>query len=104
MKKRWNFVIIDDLGREIDVHTVTFNESGDGTYGPQGDPDNISESYPAASFLGKGFINGREVKCLTADYQVISHTGYELDENDFKDVFALHERFDVPLPDEYKTK
>ncbi len=103
-EKWWNFVMADALGREIDVHTVTFSDNGDGAYGPQDNPDAASEPYPAASFQGIGVVGGREVKCLTADYQVISHTGYELDDDDFKDVYALHERFGVPLPEEYKTK
>ena len=103
-EKWWNFVMADIIGREVDVHTVTFSENGDGAYGPQDNAKTISEPYPAASFQGTGVVGGREVKCLTADYQVISHTGYELDEDDFKDVYALHECFGVPLPEEYITE
>jgi lincosamide nucleotidyltransferase A/C/D/E len=29
------------------------------------------------------------------------HTGYELDEDDYRDARALCERFDIPLPQEY---
>jgi len=58
--------------------------------------------YPAASLTGTGRIQGKAVKCVSAEYLVKFHTGYELDENDFKDVFALHKRFGIALPSEYK--
>ena len=59
--------------------------------------------YPADSFNGDGSINGESVKCLTADFQVDSHTGYQLDENDYHDVLLLHEKFNVSLPAAYKN-
>lgn len=30
----WNFVLVDDAGREVDFHVVEFDESGNGLYGP----------------------------------------------------------------------
>ena len=30
------------------------------------------------------------------------HTGYPLSEQEFHDVYALHERFGVELPEEYR--
>lgn len=92
----WNFV----LGNGeflVDVHVVTFDEKGDGIYGP---PER-NVFYPAYSFKGDGEIDDHSIKCLTAKYQVESHTGYEIDEEDYKDVSALCEKFNIPLPKEY---
>lgn len=43
------------------------------------------------------------VCCLTAEYQVQSHRGYELKEKDVKDVTALCNRFNIFLPEEYQV-
>ncbi|MFV1981438.1 MAG: nucleotidyltransferase domain-containing protein [Rhodothermia bacterium] len=93
----WNFVMGNDQGDQIDFHVVEFDEDGRGTYGP---PEN-DKSFPASSFTGRGVINGRPVHCLDAEFQIQSHTGYEIDENDVHDVMALHGRFDVEVPSEY---
>jgi len=58
--------------------------------------------YPAASLTGTGTIQGHAVKCVSPEYLVKFHTGYELDESDFKDVYALHKRFGIALPSEYE--
>lgn len=42
-------------------------------------------------------VGGRRVRCLTAEIQVLCHAGYELDDDDFRDMRALHERFGVDL-------
>jgi lincosamide nucleotidyltransferase A/C/D/E len=43
--------------------------------------------------------------CCTAEFQVRSHAGYELDEDDLRDVKALHRRFGVPLlPEHVRTR
>jgi FMN phosphatase YigB (HAD superfamily) len=96
----FNFVMTDREGREIDLHLVVFDAVGDGLYGPQ-PPDGTGKKYPAAAFEGEGRINDESVRCMTAEYQVANHTGYDLGEADYHDVFALHERFGVPLPDDY---
>jgi hypothetical protein len=40
---------------------------------------------------------GLKVRCLTPEAQVLCHTGYELDEDDFGDLQALRERFGAGL-------
>jgi len=92
----WNFVLRNGE-LLVDVHVVTFDEKGNGIYGP---PER-NVFYPAYSFRGNGRIDNFPVKCLTAKYQVVSHTGYEIDESDYKDVSALCEKFNIPLPKEY---
>jgi hypothetical protein len=56
--------------------------------------------YPAQGFGGQGLIRGRPVRCLSPEVQVIVHAGYELAEKDYRELYLLHERFGVQVPDE----
>jgi lincosamide nucleotidyltransferase A/C/D/E len=89
-----NFVLLDDVGRQVDVHPVAFTETGDGVYRMQNGEDWI---YPASGFSGEGRVLGRAVRCLTAETQVLCHTGYELHDSDYHDMHALRDRFGVAL-------
>jgi lincosamide nucleotidyltransferase A/C/D/E len=96
--RAWNFVLGDDARHEIDFHVIVLGEDGRGIYGP---PEN-GDSYPAEALAGKGTINGRTVDCVTPEWLVRFHTGYQLDETDWADVSALCERFGIPVPSEYR--
>ncbi len=93
----WNFVLGDNNGREIDIHVIVLDEGGNGIYGP---PEN-GEMYPVASLTGTGSINGRSVRCISPEWMVKFHSGYELKEKDFRDVSALCEKFDIELPQSF---
>lgn len=88
-----NWVMGDSHGRLIDIHTSTFDKSGNLLFGVD---------YPFDSLRGTGMIGGRAVKCITPEWLVKFHTGYPLDENDYRDVKLLCEKFGIPLPDEYR--
>jgi len=88
-----NFVLGDNSGHEIDVHSYTFDEDGNNIFGVAYEPRHLT---------GKGSINGHLVKCIPPDVMVEFHSGYELDEDDYHDVKAICDRFDISLPDEYK--
>ncbi len=92
----WNFVLGDRQGREVDVHVIVLDAEGNGVYGP---PRN-GESYPAAALLGKGSIGGLPVRCLSPEYQLASHTGYDPGQADNRDMRALAEKFVLELPQE----
>jgi lincosamide nucleotidyltransferase A/C/D/E len=95
-----NFVLRDTDGREIDVHPVRFDSDGNGIYRMENGEDWV---YPAAGFTGRGRIAGREVKCLTADVQMLNHAGgYEPAETDFHDMRLLNTRFGTPLLPPYR--
>lgn len=96
----WNFVLGDSQNHKVDVHVVIFDSKGNGIYGPA----EKGVMYPAYSFTGKGEIDNYPVNCLTAGYQVESHTGYKIDENDVRDVLALCKEFNIDLPGVYKNK
>src|SRR5262252_642746 len=93
----WNFVLGDESGKEIDVHVVVLDENGNGAYGP---PEK-GEMYPAASLTGTGIIDGQTVSCISPEWAVKFHSGYELKEKDFRDVSAVCDRFSLDLPEEY---
>lgn len=90
----WNFVLGDENGREIDVHVIVFDEKGNGIYGPR---ENV-EMYPAPSLTGSGQIEGHTVRCISPEWMVKFHSGYELKDKDFRDVSALYKKFGITLP------
>jgi len=94
----WNFVLGDESGKEIDVHVVVLDENGNGVYGP---PEK-GEMYPAASLTGTGIIDGRSVRCISPEWAVKFHSGYELRKKDFRDVSALCSKFGFGLPAAYE--
>ena len=90
-----SFVLANGVGLEVDVHTVSFDDDGNGVYRMQGGEDWI---YPAEGFSGRGVIRGMNVKCLSPTTQVLCHTyGYIPVEKDFCDMELLAEQFGVEL-------
>jgi lincosamide nucleotidyltransferase A/C/D/E len=85
-------VLLDSIGRQVDVHPVAFNEAGDGIYRME---DGRDWAYPAAGFVGRGSVGGRDARCLTPEVQVLCHAGYELAKTDLHDLAVLRERFGV---------
>jgi lincosamide nucleotidyltransferase A/C/D/E len=94
-----NFVLGDARAHEIDVHVIVMDDDGNGIYGP---PEK-GEMYPAAALTGQGTINGQPVRCISPEWTIKFHSGYELKEKDFKDVAALCEKFGITLPEEYRS-
>ncbi len=88
-----NFVLADDHGCRLDVHSYTLDDAGNNVYGVE---------YVRAHLAGVGSIDGYPVRCVSPEWLVKFHTGYELDENDYHDVRLLCERFGIDLPDEYR--
>src|SRR3954453_16173071 len=97
----WNYVLGDDRSREVDFHVIERRTDGDWDYGPEGGPP--QDVIPGDSLLGKGSLAIRTVRCLTAAAQVGYHTGYTVDANDWADVRALCERFELPVPSDYAS-
>ncbi len=57
--------------------------------------------YEPEHLTGTGISAGRPVKCIPPDHTVAIHSGYQLDENDYRDVKALCDRFGLSLPEAY---
>lgn len=95
--RTWNFVLGDEKGREIDVHVIELDDQGNGIYGRAEN----GEMYPAASLTGTGLIEARTVRCISPEWMVKFHSGYELKDKDFRDVSALCRKFGIELPAAY---
>jgi lincosamide nucleotidyltransferase A/C/D/E len=94
-----NFILSDDLGHKIDVHVIVLDDKGNGIYGPI---ENV-EIYPSASLTGSGTIGGQKVRCISPEWMIKFHSGYELKKKDFQDISALCEKFGINLPEEYQN-
>ncbi len=96
-----NTVLLDAWGRLVDLHgfddtSTVIGDDGVERHGPDG------LAYEVGGFDGVGTIAGREVRCMTAAFQMGSHTGYAVDDDDWHDVRRLHERFGLPIPADYR--
>ncbi len=89
------FVLEDGSGRELDFHLVRLDEHGCWT--PAWDTD---LAFPPEAFAGVGTVGGTRVRCLSAEMQMRTHTGYTLKESDVHDLRLLHDQFGVDYPDE----
>jgi lincosamide nucleotidyltransferase A/C/D/E len=89
----YNFVMGDNHGHQIDIHVYEFARSGNHIYGI---------AYPFDSLTGTGSICGHPVQCISPAWMVKFHCGYEFDENDYRDVKALCQHFEIELPLEYQ--
>jgi lincosamide nucleotidyltransferase A/C/D/E len=91
-----SFVLVDAIGRQVDVHPVLFDEDrGGGVYLMEDESEWV---YPSPGFTGRGRVNGHSVHCLSPQVQVLVHSGYTLTEKDYSELDLLHARFGVELP------
>ena len=88
-----NFVMGDEKGHRIDIHSFELNTDGKCIFGVP---------YPRDSLNGSGTIEGLAVKCITPKWLVQFHTAYPLDEKDYQDVKALCEKFNLQMPKEFE--
>lgn len=95
----WDFVLADNNGKEIDFHAIIIDDKANGLYGPT----EKGEMYPATSLTGTGSIGGRTVRCISPEWLVKFHSGYNLREKDFRDVSALCEKFGIELPEAFAS-
>jgi lincosamide nucleotidyltransferase A/C/D/E len=91
-----NFVLKAISGHEVDVHAIAFDERGFGVFAL---PDGRKWPFPPSAFLGRGRVQGKDVRCLSPEAQVQCHAqGYPPDETDLQDMKLLQDRFGVVLP------
>ena len=69
----------------IDLHPVRFDEAGDGV---QAGLDGETYDYPRRH-LTTGTLGGREVRCVSAEWQVRVHHGYDPRPQDLHDLEVL---------------
>ena len=89
------FVVRNGADQELDLHVLTFDDRGTGL--PAWNTDVI---FPPAALAGHGTIARTPVRCLSAQMQMATHTGYALQAKDLQDVRRLHEHFGVAFMEE----
>jgi len=83
------------LGPQVDLHPLVFDSKGNGV---QQVSAQSSFTYTATGLGGSGTIADRAVRCLTPEFQLACHQGYEPDEDDYDDVAALAALLGIPPP------
>ena len=92
-RKDRNFVMGHQSHGKIDFHVIELTKDGSAVYG-SGEIDWI---ITKSELSAVGSIGGRQVRCLSVDYQVRSHSGYILQDTDFAYLRALQEKYGVKL-------
>jgi lincosamide nucleotidyltransferase A/C/D/E len=85
----------DQSGREVDLHPVDPTPDGGGDQMLPDDKGTWRHYSPPI----EGSIQGRSVRCASAQDQVLMHTGYAPRAVDLEDMRRLAERFELLLPD-----
>lgn len=95
--KKWDLVMGDTKGHEIDVHAFSFDDKG------RVIEEEDWAGYSRGSLSGFGTIRGYIVLCVSADHLIKTHDGAHrpLKENDYKDIAALCDKFKITYPEEY---
>jgi lincosamide nucleotidyltransferase A/C/D/E len=97
-------VVRNAVDRRIDFHPVRFRSDGSAVQEIRGGSEWV---FSALGLLGTGSINGREIKCLTPEEQVVRASGqpgvagYEPEEIDRRDIRLLRDRFGITFPYPY---
>jgi len=91
---KWNFVLGNNEGNEIDIHAFVYDDKG-----------NIVDGimYPAESLTGTGNIDGQTIRCISPKYMVefLAPWVHKWPEKYLTAVKALCEKFGIDLPKEY---
>jgi lincosamide nucleotidyltransferase A/C/D/E len=93
-------VVLGDGQRAVDLHPVRFGPDGTGL---QPGLDGQTFVYPPGSTESTGRIDGRTVRCVSPDLQVMFHAHYEPRAIDRADMAALVAAFGVEPPTAYPT-
>lgn len=95
------FVLHDADEREIDVHAMHLEVDGNGI--PEWG-ENTGFVLTAQDLAGVGMIAGFIVQCITAENQMLCHTGFALPEKQVPELRRLHEMFGVEYPQELSQR
>ena len=95
-------VLRAEADRQIDIHPITFDESGTGWQALAGH-DGQDCAYPAHGFT-TGLVGTTAVTCLSADVQLAHHLGYTPRPHDRADMKRLAARFELDLPHPYTAQ
>jgi lincosamide nucleotidyltransferase A/C/D/E len=85
------FVLQDPAGRQVDAHAMRFDEEGTGI--PAWAAEDIV--FKREDLTGEGLIAGIAVRCISGEMQLVCHRGYDLPDEQLRDLALLSERLGV---------
>jgi lincosamide nucleotidyltransferase A/C/D/E len=91
------FVLHDSEGREVDAHAMRLDDRGNGV--PAWAHKGLV--FRREDLAGEGVIAGLTVRCISAEMQAWSHTGYDLPQEQVRDLDLLCERLGIKVPNEH---
>jgi lincosamide nucleotidyltransferase A/C/D/E len=90
------FVLQDAEGREVDAHALRLDGRGNGI--PAWAAGELV--FKPEDLAGEGVIAGVCVRCISPGMQIWAHTGYDLPQEQARDLELLRERLGVESPNE----
>ncbi|NIM94537.1 MAG: hypothetical protein GTO18_12620 [Anaerolineales bacterium] len=91
------FVLHDSGGREVDVHAMHLDDHGNGI--PEWSDEGLI--FKKEDLGSEGFISDFSVSCISPEMQMLCHLGYDLPDEQLRDLELLQERFGLGFPDEH---
>jgi lincosamide nucleotidyltransferase A/C/D/E len=91
------FVLWDSEGRELDAHAMSLDDQGHGI--PAWEAEGLV--FKGQDLAGEGTISGLTVRCISPEMQMLCHRGYDVPDQQLRDLERLHKKFGVEYPDEY---
>lgn len=89
--KKWDLVLGDDMGHEIEVHSFIRDSEG------QVVDEECWDGYSRNSLDGVGLIDGQMVRCVSLEQIIKTHDSSKrkFKESDYKDMAALSKKLGV---------
>lgn len=96
----WNFVLHDGVRLRVDLHLYEPLADGSLHYGSVVN----GGAFSAEALAGCGSIAGAEVRCESAEWALLWHTGYPARAVDRHDVKLLCRRFGLAVPEGFELQ
>jgi len=87
--------------RELDAHALRLDQQGNGIIAWEKREEFM---YSPQDLAGKGMVAGLPVQCVSAENQMVCHTGYQLPDYQWRDLEQLHEKFGIGFPAELSSQ
>jgi len=89
--KNWDFVMSDDKGHEIELHSFALDENG------EINEEGYWDGYSKGSLSGQGVIDNLPVRCVSLNQLIKTHDSRKrkLKGSDYADMEALQRKFGI---------
>jgi lincosamide nucleotidyltransferase A/C/D/E len=86
------FVLQDAEGRQFDAHAMRLDDHGNGIPAWEEAEGFV---FTPQDLAGEGLVAGYAVQCLSPQAQMLCHTGYDLPEEQLRDLKLLQAKFGI---------